>query len=198
MALFGATGTNSSKIRKGDDFATYLTLSEAVPMFSTRSSEFYVSAVFLLHCKKHFSHKKVSHECEQLFFVFTWRNRKNGMFYLFQWVVDKVLPETLISPSSKNKKNKNKNTLKKFLIFFKMELFRPKFKKLLFSLYFRRELAKPEKQSFFISWRIKLCSPKSKKTSHIFLRKILYLIFFIRVFFTRILFITISMSSVIN
>ena len=54
MVLFGANGTNSSKLRKGDDFATYFTLLEPVPMFSTRLSEFYLSAVFFLHYKNTF------------------------------------------------------------------------------------------------------------------------------------------------
>ena len=57
MVLFGTNGTNSSKLRKGDDFATYFALSEPVPMFSTRLSEFYVSAVFFLHDKNSFHTK---------------------------------------------------------------------------------------------------------------------------------------------
>ena len=47
-------------------------------------------------------------------------------------------------PSSKNKK---KSTLKTFLIFWEMELFSTKFKKL---LHFKRELANPGKQKFIL------------------------------------------------
>ena len=49
VVLFSANGTNSSIIRRGYDVVTNISLSESVPIFSTRLSEFYVSNVFLLH-----------------------------------------------------------------------------------------------------------------------------------------------------
>ena len=66
MSLFSANGTNSSILRRGDFVTSYLTLSEPVPMFSTMLSKFYVSTLFLLHCKKRFSFEKVYHKCEQI------------------------------------------------------------------------------------------------------------------------------------
>ena len=38
-------------------------------------------------------------------------------------------------------------------------------------LYFRRELAKPEKEKIFIFLEMELCSLKDKKVSHIFSKK---------------------------
>ena len=55
MVLFSANGTNCSMLSRGDGVVNHITLSEAVQIFSTRLSEFYVSTVFLLHCKKHLS-----------------------------------------------------------------------------------------------------------------------------------------------
>ena len=83
MVLFSGNGTNSSILRRGDDFATKLSLSEPVPMFSTRLLEFYVSIVFLLHCKNRFSFKKIS---------WMWTN-----FFLFDWS-----KETFINSSDNN------------------------------------------------------------------------------------------------
>ena len=54
MVLFSANGTNSSILIRGDDFASYLELSELVPMFSTRLSALYVSTIFLLPVKNFF------------------------------------------------------------------------------------------------------------------------------------------------
>ena len=67
MVLFSANGTNSSVLRTGLNTYTAITLSEPVPMLSTRSSKFYVSTIFLQHCKIYYSFKKMSHECEQIF-----------------------------------------------------------------------------------------------------------------------------------
>ena len=67
MVLFSANGTNSSILSRGDDFATYILLSEPVPIFSTRISDFHVSTAFFLYSKKYFSFKKVCYKCEQFF-----------------------------------------------------------------------------------------------------------------------------------
>ena len=61
-----------------------------------------------------------------------------------------------------------------FLIFREMELSSPKIKNFLiffpkeFFLYFKRELAKPEKQKFLIFWGIELYSPKIKRVAIFF------------------------------
>ena len=64
MVLFSANGTNSSILRRGLNVATAITLPELVPVFSAKMSKLYVSTVFLLHCKKRFSFKKISHGCK--------------------------------------------------------------------------------------------------------------------------------------
>ena len=66
MTLFSANGTNSSILRRGLKVHTIIALSEPVPVFSTRLSNFSVSTLFLLHCKIRFSSKRASHECEQI------------------------------------------------------------------------------------------------------------------------------------
>ena len=65
MVLFSANGTNSSVLRRGDFITFYVTLSEPVPMFSTRISKFYVSTVFLLHFQERLNSEK-GHKCEQI------------------------------------------------------------------------------------------------------------------------------------
>ena len=75
MILFSANGTNCSILRRGYGVVTHITLSESVQIFSTRLSEFYVSTVFLLHCKKHLSW------IWTIFFIFTWRKEK--FYYLW-------------------------------------------------------------------------------------------------------------------
>ena len=54
IVLFSVNGTNSELLNRGDDFASYLELSEPVPIFSTRLSALYVSNIFLLPVKNFF------------------------------------------------------------------------------------------------------------------------------------------------
>ena len=80
--------------------------------------------------------------------------------------------------AQKKKKKKKKLLQNHYLLYFFKKRFSyisgnglssPKLEKLLhffqnfFFLFFRRELAKPEKQKFCIFWEIKFSSPKSKK-----------------------------------